>query len=63
MGMSMSSPVDVSYPVDNVMLSRYFEAVNNRLNVGGPLSDFHGVLPGVPTYLENVKTLDDASEK
>ncbi len=88
MGAAMSSPVDVSYLADNVMLFRYFEAegkvrkavsvvkmrggahedhirelrfIDNRLSVGEPLSGFHGVLSGIPTFSGSVKTLDDAS--
>ena len=84
----MSSPVDVSYLADNVMLFRYFEAagkvrkalsvvkmrggehedyirelrfVNSRLVIGEPLTDFHGVLTGVPTFTGTQATLDRAS--
>jgi circadian clock protein KaiC len=73
---TMSSPIDVSYLSDNVVLFRYFEAggqirkaisvVKRRsgpherairelrlgpgLDVGEPLSQFTGILTGVPTY-------------
>lgn len=76
-GTQMSTPVDVSYLADSVVLLRYFEAAGkvrkavsvmkkrtghhesairefgvegNRLRVGPPLTDFQGVLTGVPTY-------------
>ena len=78
LGPSMSSPVDLSYLADNVLLFRYFEAEgrvrkaisvvkkrsgvhedtirelrmqNGRILVGKALSDFRGVLTGVPTYV------------
>ena len=77
MGMTMASPVDVTYLADTVMLFRFFEAggmvrkaisvVKKRtgshentirefaigsdgIRVGEPLSAFHGVMTGVPTY-------------
>ena len=77
MGMTMASPVDVTYLADAVMLFRFFEAggmvrkaisvVKKRtgshentirefaigsdgIRVGEPLSAFHGVMTGVPTY-------------
>jgi circadian clock protein KaiC len=73
----MTSPVDLSYLTDTVVLLRYFEfrgAVHKAISVikkrsgahegmirefhlsdqgislGPALSDFHGVLTGVPTY-------------
>ena len=76
-GSHMSSPVDVSYLADAVILFRYFEAFGSvrkaisvvkkrtgihettireyavgpgRIRVGAPLSEFHGVLTGVPQY-------------
>ena len=76
-GMAMSSPVDVSYLADTVVLFRFFEAEGqvrkaisvvkkrtgahettirelvvgpDRLRVGTPLTEFHGVLTGIPTY-------------
>ena len=83
-GTQMSSPIDVSYLADCVIMLRYFEAngmvrkavsvmkkrtgrhestirefgiENNRLRVGAPLTDFHGVLTGVPTYLGGTSPL------
>ncbi|MDP9171675.1 MAG: AAA family ATPase [Acidobacteriota bacterium] len=77
MGPMMTSPVDVSYLADNVMLFRYFEAAgkvrkavsvvkmrggrhedairellftDNQLSAGEPLSNFRGLLTGVPTF-------------
>ena len=77
LGMNMSTPVDVSYLADTVLLFRYFEAagaVRNAISVvkkrtgrhertlrelrmsgagvavGPPLTEFQGVLTGVPTY-------------
>ena len=77
MGMNMSSPIDVTYLADAVLLFRFFEAagtvrkaisvVKKRtgshettireftigaegIKVGAPLSQFHGVMTGVPTY-------------
>lgn len=73
---AMTSPIDVSYLSDNVVLFRYFENAGHirkaisvvkrrsgphehairelRLGpgviVGEPLSDFRGILTGVPTY-------------
>ncbi len=74
---NMTTPVDVSYLADSVILLRYYEAagaVRNAISVvkkrsgahertirefslgrdgitiGKPLSAFHGVLTGVPTY-------------
>ena len=78
MGMQMTSPIDVSYLADCVILLRYFEAQGavrkaisvvkkrsgthestireldigpDRVRVGEPLSDFHGVMTGVPQYV------------
>ena len=84
MGTAMSSPVDVSYLADTVVLLRYFEAAGAirraisvikkrtgrhedtirelRLSasrgvvVGAPLTDFRGVLTGVPVYTGEVGT-------
>jgi circadian clock protein KaiC len=77
-GDSVSSPLDISYLADTVILLRYFEAAGavrkaisvvkkrtgahedvirefkireNRLEVGGPLSEFRGVLTGLPEYM------------
>ena len=77
-GDSVTSPLDISYLADTVILLRYFEAAGtvrkaisvlkkrtgahedvirefkirgNRLEVGEPLSEFRGVLTGVPEYL------------
>lgn len=83
-GDSVSSPLDISYLADTVILLRYFEAAGsvrkaisvvkkrtgahedvirefkvrgNRLEVGGPLSTFRGVLTGVPEYLGGDESL------
>jgi circadian clock protein KaiC len=77
MGMSMQSPVDVSYLADSVVLFRFFEAEGrvrkavsvvkkrtgghensireyavgpDQIRVGEPLTQFHGVMTGVPQY-------------
>ena len=77
MGMSMQSPVDVSYLADAVFLFRFFEAEGQvrkaisvvkkrtgghenaireyavgpgRVRVGEPLTQFHGIMTGVPQY-------------
>ena len=77
MGMSMQSPVDVSYLADAVVLFRFFEAEGrvrkaisvvkkrtgghetairefavgpDRIRVGEPLTQFHGIMTGVPHY-------------
>jgi circadian clock protein KaiC len=78
MGASMTSPVDVSYLADTVVLLRYFEAAgairraisvvkkrtgrhedtiremrlsaSRGVEVGEPLTAFHGVLTGVPVF-------------
>jgi circadian clock protein KaiC len=92
MGAAMTSPVDLSYLADNVMMFRYFEAggrvrkaisivkkrsgehedtirelqmKNRRILVGKPLSNFRGVLTGVPTYVGSERMLggDDAGEQ
>jgi len=74
----MSSPIDVTYLADTVILLRYFEALgevrraisvikkrsgahestireydisSRGLTIGEPLSEFQGVLRGVPTYV------------
>lgn len=91
-GAAMSSPVDLSYLADNVMLFRYFEAAgrvrkalsvvkkrsgkhedtiremwmrDGRISVGEALSNFRGVLTGVPTYvgLEPIFGAQDANEQ
>jgi circadian clock protein KaiC len=76
-GDAVTSPLDISYLADTVILLRYFEAAGtvrkaisvvkkrtgahedvirefkirgNRLEVGEPLSEFRGVLTGVPEY-------------
>jgi circadian clock protein KaiC len=73
----MSSPVDVSYLADTVLMLRYFEAegsihralsvvkkrtgahentirelqlTSKGIRVGEPLTSFHGVLSGIPTF-------------
>lgn len=77
-GINMSSPVDVSYLADNILLLRYFETQGevrqaisavkkrsgghehtirelrlgpDRIHVGKPLTNFHGVLTGLPKVL------------
>jgi circadian clock protein KaiC len=77
MGMSMQSPVDVTYLADAVVLFRFFEAEGrvrkaisvvkkrtgahetairefvvgpDRVRVGEPLTQFHGIMTGVPQY-------------
>jgi circadian clock protein KaiC len=79
LGQAMSSPVDVSYLADNVIVFRYFEAEGrvrkavsvlkkragvheetireyrigppHGVEIGPPLSEFRGVLTGVPQYM------------
>ncbi len=78
LGTSMRSPVDLSYLADNILLTRYFEAlgrvrkaisvlkkrsgkheetirelqfVNGRMQVSEALSNFHGIMTGVPTFV------------
>ena len=73
----MSSPIDVSYLADTVLMLRYFESAGSirralsvvkkrtgahentirelqltsqGIRVGKPLTNFHGVLTGIPTY-------------
>jgi circadian clock protein KaiC len=77
-GTAMTTPLDVSYLADTVIVLRFFEAAGqvrraisvvkmrtriheatirelklgpDRVRVGGALSDFHGVLTGVPRYV------------
>jgi circadian clock protein KaiC len=77
MGAGMTSPVDVSYLADTVVMLRYFEAAgairravsvvkkragrhedtirelrlsSRGIEVGAPLTDFRGVLTGVPIF-------------
>ncbi len=77
-GSNMSTPIDVSYLTDTVVLMRYFESrgevrsalsivkqrtgkhektireltfTSRGITVGAPLSQFHGVLTGVPRFL------------
>jgi circadian clock protein KaiC len=77
-GTAMSTPLDVSYLADTVMVLRFFEARGevrraisavkmrtrihestirelklgpDRIHVGAALSEFHGVLTGVPRYV------------
>ena len=84
LGHGMSSPVDVSYLADNVLLLRYFEAQgavkqaisvvkrrggahertlrelvmrDGKVTIGGPLSEFEGVLTGTPKYFGDRKPL------
>ncbi len=86
LGPAMSSPVDLSYLADNVLLFRYFEADGKvrkaisvvkkrsgehedtirelrmrmgRIIVGEALSDFRGVLTGVPVYVGSDRALGD----
>jgi len=90
MGMSMPSPVDVTYLADAVVLFRFFEAggqvrkaisvVKKRtgghetairelvigpdsIRVGAPLTDFHGVMTGVPVYRGGSEPLLDKRER
>lgn len=92
MGAAMTSPVDLSYMADNVMMFRYFEAggrvrkavsvvkkrsgahedtirelqmKEGRMIVGAALTQFRGVLSGVPTYVGSAKGLGktDAQER
>jgi circadian clock protein KaiC len=86
-GSQMSTPLDVSYLADSVVLLRFFEAQGTvrralsvmkkrsgaheqtirefqigpeRLHVGRALTEFHGVLTGVPQYVgTNTPLLDD----
>lgn len=87
MGNNMTTPVDLSYLADNVMLFRYFEAdgrVRKALSIvkkrsgkhedtirelllsdgsvviGRALTDFRGVLTGVPSYIGTADNLRDA---
>jgi circadian clock protein KaiC len=77
LGQGMSSPVDVSYLADSILLLRYFESAGEvrqaisvvkkrsgkhertirelqlgptAVHVGQPLTEFQGVLTGVPNY-------------
>ena len=77
-GTMMSTPLDVSYLADTVMMLRFFEAQGRvrraisvvkmrtrvheatirelklgpeRVHIGEALTDFHGVLTGVPRYV------------
>jgi circadian clock protein KaiC len=77
-GTMMTTPLDVSYLADTVMMLRFFEAAGHvrraisvvkmrtrvheatirelklgpeRIHIGKALSDFHGVLTGVPRYV------------
>jgi circadian clock protein KaiC len=80
-GSSMSTPVDVTYLADTVLLFRYFEVtgevrraisiMKNRtgrhentirelhfgpgVRVGPPLTQFQGVLSGIPTIVKTEK--------
>ena len=87
MGSGMTSPVDLSYLADNILLLRYFEAGgqvrkavsvvkrrggkhestireldfrNSRIRIGDPLSEFCGVLTGVPRYTGENNRLQEA---
>ncbi len=80
MGAMMSTPVDLTYLADTVIIARYFEALGavkkaisvikkrggfhestireftiskEGIRVGPPLSEFQGVLTGVPTFMGN----------
>jgi circadian clock protein KaiC len=88
MGSNMTTPADLSYLADNVMLFRYFEAdgrVRKALSVvkkrsgahedtirellmadgcvivGEALTDFRGVLTGVPTYVGPAQCLHSSA--
>jgi circadian clock protein KaiC len=88
-GMSMPSPVDVTYLADAVVLFRFFEAGGqvrkaisvvkkrtgghemvirelvigpDRIRLGAPLTDFHGVMTGVPVYRGGSEPLLDKRE-
>jgi circadian clock protein KaiC len=77
-GTAMTTPLDISYLADTVMVLRFFEAQGRvrraisvvkmrtrvheatirelklgpgRLHIGAALTDFHGVLTGVPRYV------------
>ncbi|HTV15190.1 MAG TPA: ATPase domain-containing protein [Acidobacteriaceae bacterium] len=85
-GSAMSSPVDVSYLADTILLFRYFERAgqirqalsvvkkrsgphertirelfleNGVVRVGNPLSQFEGVLTGVPRLTEKPESAED----
>jgi circadian clock protein KaiC len=87
-GMNMSSPVDVSYLADTILLFRYFEREgqirqalsvvkkrsgphertirelfleNGEVRVGRALSDFEGVLTGVPKLVNRPGAAEDRS--
>jgi circadian clock protein KaiC len=84
-GSRMTTPLDVSYLADSVVLLRFFEAHGHvrralsvmkkrtgthestirelrlgpdRLHVGSALSEFQGVLTGVPHYVGAAESLD-----
>jgi circadian clock protein KaiC len=85
-----TTPVDVSYLADTVVLLRFFEAAgkvrraisvtkrragahedtireltlgDGGIHVGRPLTDFHGVLTGVPTYTGRVEQLGGEADE
>lgn len=85
-GSAMTSPVDVSYLADTILLFRYFEREgqirqalsvvkkrsgphertirelfleNGVVRVGNPLSQFEGVLTGVPRLTDKPKSAED----
>jgi circadian clock protein KaiC len=87
-GMNMTSPVDVSYLADTILLFRYFEREgqirqalsvvkkrsgphertirelfleNGEVRVGKALSDFEGVLTGVPKLVNHPGAAEDRS--
>jgi circadian clock protein KaiC len=89
MGMNISTPVDVSYLADSVILFRYFEALgevrqaisamkkrsgphertirelsfsSGTLRVGEALTEFDGVLTGVPKYRGPAATLEQRAK-
>jgi circadian clock protein KaiC len=89
-GANMTSPIDMSYLADSVVLLRYFEAegevrqavsmVKKRtghhertireyrvgpggLQLGEPLTEFHGVLTGVPVFRGRLSELMNNSGK
>lgn len=89
MGVTMTTPIDLTYLADTVIITRYFEAVgavkkavsvvkkrggkhettirefsmgSGGVVVGNALSQFHGVLSGIPTYVgQNASMLGEPS--
>jgi circadian clock protein KaiC len=69
-GSQMVTPVDASYLADAVILMRYFESrgvvreirlESGGIRLGEPLSDFRGVLTGVPIYEGKGESLSEDS--